>query len=191
MENGKFNAFFPIPLTIFRVNISSLKRNLLKQIIFLLTFLGFSWVAQAQQAQIPPYKKFPTIPPFELTTLEKTVLTKKNLTARPTIIMFFSPTCNHCQEQVKDFKKYYDQLKEYQFVMACYTKPEELSTFVQDYELSGYNNFLMGIDTKYILPPFYDIKSLPFIALYDKKGNLLTTKEGNMKVDEMLKVLSK
>ncbi|WP_126970649.1 TlpA family protein disulfide reductase [Gynurincola endophyticus] len=161
----------------------------MKQIFFLLTLLSFSWVSQAQEANLPPYKRFPTLPPFEITTIDRQVYTKSNLEAKPTVIMFFSPTCDHCQHQVEDFQKNYDKIKQFQFVLACYTKPEELSKFINDYNMHKYPAFKLGIDTKYVLPPFYDIKSLPFIALYDKKGKLIKAQQGNMKVDDMIKAL--
>ena len=44
----------------------------------------------------------------------------------------------------------------------------------------------MGRDEKYMLPPFYRMKSLPYLALYDKKGQFITSFEGNQKVDTIL-----
>jgi len=46
---------------------------------------------------------------------------------------------------------------------------------------------VLGRDTKFLLPPFYKIGNLPYLALYDKKGNFITSYEGNVKVDAMLK----
>jgi hypothetical protein len=44
----------------------------------------------------------------------------------------------------------------------------------------------MGRDTKFFLPPFYHMQSLPYLALYDKGGHLITTFEGNVKIDKLL-----
>jgi hypothetical protein len=44
----------------------------------------------------------------------------------------------------------------------------------------------MGRDEKFALPPFYRIRNLPYLALYDKKGKLITTFEGNQKADIIL-----
>jgi hypothetical protein len=45
---------------------------------------------------------------------------------------------------------------------------------------------LIGRDEKFVLPPFYKIRSLPYLALYDKKGKLITTFEGTQKADTIL-----
>jgi len=49
---------------------------------------------------------------------------------------------------------------------------------------------MLGRDEKFTLPPFYKIKNLPYLALYDKKGNLITTFEGTQKVDTILQAFS-
>lgn len=157
--------------------------------MILCCFLGLNLFSNAQEVNIPPYKRHPNVPPFEITTVHKKVITKNDLTAKPTVVMFFSPSCDHCQRQIRDLQNVYDQLKEFEFVLACYVKPAELVKFIEEYDMNKYPLFKVGIDTKYILPPFYNIKSLPFIALYDKKGKLIQVKEGNMKVDDMIKAL--
>lgn len=161
----------------------------MKHLLFLICFFSVALVSTAQEAVLPPYKKHPNVPPFEITTVNKQVINKSHLKARSTVVMFFSPTCDHCQKQIRDMQKQYDKLQNFEIVLACYVKPAELQKFITEYDMNKYPHFKIGIDTKYILPPFYNIKSLPFIALYDKKGKLIQVKEGNMNVDEMIKAL--
>ncbi|MHC0069021.1 hypothetical protein ACWATR_40190, partial [Nostoc sp. UIC 10890] len=54
-----------------------------------------------QEQQDLPYKRFPTVPPFELTKEDgKTKISKSNLKKnQPVVVMFFSPDCDHCQHQ--------------------------------------------------------------------------------------------
>jgi hypothetical protein len=49
----------------------------------------------------------------------------------------------------------------------------------------------LGRDTKFFLPPFFKIQNLPFQALYDKSGKLITTFEGNVKIDKLLAAFNK
>jgi len=49
----------------------------------------------------------------------------------------------------------------------------------------------MGRDTKFFLPPYYKMQSLPFQALYDKNGELITTFEGNVQIDKLLEAFNK
>ena len=149
----------------------------------------FSSFAHAQKDSIDaPFRRFPIIPPFDLLkTDSSTHLTKENIdTKHKTIIMFFSPECDHCQHQTEDMLAAIDSLKDIQIIMATYQPFEEMLAFYQKYELAKYSNIKLGRDTKYFLPPFYRMKSLPYLALYDNKGNLITSFEGNQPVVKLL-----
>jgi thioredoxin-related protein len=100
--------------------------------------------------------------------------------------MFFSPECTHCQHQTEDMLAAIDSLKDIQIVMATYQPFEEMVAFNQKYGIEKYSNIKLGRDTKYFLPPYYRMKSLPFLALYDNKGNYITSFEGNQKVSRLL-----
>ena len=140
----------------------------------------------------PAYKRFPTIPPLSLLKTDSTVLTKDSLKKdQQTIIMYFSPSCEHCQHQMEDMIEHKDELKNFQIVMATYSLMNELNDFINKYNLPAYPNILTGRDTKYLLQPFYKIGGLPFQALYDSSGNLITTFEGNVKIDVLLNAFKK
>ena len=57
--------------------------------------------------------------------------------------------------------------------------------------MAEHPNSKMGRDEKFFLPPFYKIRNLPYLALYDKKGNLITTFEGTQKIDTILAAFDK
>jgi thiol-disulfide isomerase/thioredoxin len=113
---------------------------------------------------------------------------KKNL---PVMLMFFSPDCDHCQHQMQDLLKEMESFKKIQIVMATYQPFEMMKDFYKKYGLATYSNILIGRDTKYFLPPYYRMFNLPYLALYDKKGNLIRTFEGNQKVPVILKAFGK
>jgi thioredoxin-related protein len=39
-----------------------------------------------------------------------------------------------------------------------------------------------------LLPPFYAIRNFPFMAMYNKKGNLIMGFEGSMPIEKVIKV---
>ena len=148
------------------------------------------------QAQTDPteaaYIRFPTIPPFTLLDIDSTNFTRDNLAKnKATLIMFFSPDCPHCQHQTTDLLADMDKLKNVQIIMATYQPMEELKLFNEQYKLFNYNNIKIGRDTKFFFPPFYRMKNLPYLALYDKHGKLLTTFDGNVKMDKLIKGFDK
>jgi thiol-disulfide isomerase/thioredoxin len=147
-----------------------------------------AFAAHAQNDSLDaPYKRFPTIPPFDLLqTDSSTHLTKDKIDQkRNTIIMYFSPDCSHCQHQTEEMIKGMDSLKEVQIVMATYLPFEEMVDFYKKYQLAKYPNIKLGRDVKFFLPPYYRMKSLPYLALY-KKGSLVTTYEGNQTVTTLV-----
>ncbi len=135
-----------------------------------------------------PFMRYPTLPPFRLLKLDSsTYLTKDDVKKnRRTIVMFFSPDCEHCKHQTEailaDFKKFRD----IEIVMATYQPFEELKEFNTHYKIYEHPNIKIGRDEKFFLPPFYKIRNLPYLALYDKKGQLITTFEGTQKVDTIM-----
>ena len=107
------------------------------------------------------------------------------------MIMFFSPECDHCKHQTRDILEQSDKFKDIEIVMATYQPFNEMREFYKNFHIADHPNIKVGRDEKFVLPPFYKIKSLPFLALYDKKGNLITTFEGNQKADTILNAFNK
>lgn len=150
-------------------------------------FITLATVAQADTTY--PFKRFPTVPPFRLLQADSTTLTKDQLKKGPVLLMFFSPGCDHCQHQMQDMMKKIDEFKHTQLVLATYEKFEDMVEFISYFELSKYPNIKVGRDEKFFLPPFFHIQSLPFLALYDKKGDLVKTWQGNVPADTLIKAL--
>jgi len=166
-----------------------MKNRLLLLILAFTVKLAF---AQTLPPDSPSYKRFPSIPPFTILQTDSTNLTKDNLKHhQPTLIMYFSPDCEHCKHQWAEMEKKMKELKKYQIVMVTYQPFNEMVDFYNEHKIAGYPNIKMGRDTKFFLPPFFKIKSLPFQALYDKKGELITTFEGNVGVDKVLAAFTK
>jgi thioredoxin-related protein len=157
-------------------------------IILLLTTIQEFSFSQEQAAATPaPYERFKNLPPFELKGLDGKAIKRDNLLKnRGTILMFFSPDCNHCLQQMDWMKQVKEELKAYNFVLATYQPLEELKGFYQSFKLNEWKNIYIGRDEKYFLPPYFRIRNLPFIALYDKKGQLISVFEGNTKTDLIL-----
>jgi thiol-disulfide isomerase/thioredoxin len=180
---------FPIPIRLKRtVNIS---RGWMGLILLVLSTQFLQ--GQTQEAILPAYKRFPTIPPFNLLKVDSSgYLTKEDVKKnRPTMVMFFSPECEHCKHQTEDLLASMDQFKDVEIVMATIQPFNEMKEFYKYYRISDHPNIKMGRDEKDILPGFYQIHNLPYLALYDKKGNLITTFEGSQKAATLINAFKK
>ena len=159
-------------------------------IVMVLVAMGF--VAQAQSDEAP-YKRFPGVPPFELLNPDSATWFKKADLPKnqPVLLMVFNPECDHCQHQTEQMLLDIDQLKDIQIVFATPEDFEKMKAFNERYNLAKYSNIHLGRDTKFFLPPFYRMRNLPYLALYNRKGNLITTFDGNATTEQLLKAFSK
>ena len=147
--------------------------------------------AQTSPSQ-PAYLRYPIIPQFTLLTADSGTITKNDLKKnRNTLFMYFSPTCDHCQVQTDSMVAEMSKLKDVQILMATYSPISEMKTFYEERALSKYGNILMGYDSKYFFPPFYKMSSLPFMALYDKKGNFITSFHGNTSINKIVEAFER
>ena len=179
--------------------IRSIKLFKMKKIFLVITALTICQFLSAQQvANRPatdtsnasaPYMRFPTIPPFHLLKLDSTTyLTKDSIRKnRKTIVMYFSPTCEHCKHQTEAILADFKEFRDIEIVMATYMPFDEMKEFDEHYKIYEHPNIKIGRDEKFVLPSFYRIKNLPYLALYDRRGNLITTFEGTQKTDILLK----
>jgi thioredoxin-related protein len=158
--------------------------------IFLPSFLLLLIVnVFAQQVpQQPKPQQSPTVPPFHILKVDSaSYYTNNDLKKHhETMVMYFSPECDHCKHQTKDLLEEMDKLKNIEIVMATYQPFSEMRDFYKNFHIADYANIKMGRDEKYQITSYYKITSLPFLALYDKKGNLITTFEGNQKIATLL-----
>jgi len=165
-------------------------KRLLVVLVIALSFQNLR--AQATDPSQPAYLRFPTIPPFKLLKVDSTTwITKDDIKKnRRTIIIFFSPECEHCKHQMRDILADFDKFKDIEIVMATYQPFGEMRDFYNYFRIGDHPNIKMGRDEKYVLPPYYKMQSLPYIALYDKNGNYITHFEGNQKVETILTAFS-
>lgn len=165
----------------------------MKYLYFLCLFCAcvVSGIAQEKAVATPPvYTQYP-LPQFSiLLTDSLTWFTKKDLPQkRKTIIMVFSPDCEHCKHEIELIKKNIRQFSGTQIVMTTTQPFEKMKDFYNHYDLKKFKNITVGRDTRYFFPGFFKVQFLPFMAIYDKNFKLLKTFEGTTKWEELSKYL--
>ena len=68
---------------------------------------------------------------------------------------------------------------------------DKMLDFYTKYDLKRFDNIVVGRDVNFMLPVFYDIHNLPFLAFYNKKKELISVFEGAMPLEKMLEELKK
>ncbi|MBX9732890.1 MAG: redoxin domain-containing protein [Chitinophagaceae bacterium] len=149
-------------------------------------------IAQSPIDTIPPYKKNPTIPEFSILQTDSSWYTKKDIKPYDyTAIIYFSPDCGHCQHEAKQIVNNIDSLKNILFIWVSYRDFNDIKKFYHHYTLDMYPNMIMGRDPKYAIPSFYQVRYTPFVALYDKKQQLVTTWDMGVEIPELLEFIRK
>jgi thioredoxin-related protein len=163
-------------------------------LLFFVLTLSFSSVfAQTDSIEVPPYKRFPSLPPIQILLSDSsTVYTKAQIPkGKPVLFMVFSPDCSHCQNETDELKAHMDELKDVQIVMITFHPLWMMKDFIDKYGLSQYSNVVVGKDIYYFTPAFYGIRNIPYMAMYDKKGNLIEGLEGSQPIPKVIEILKK
>lgn len=159
--------------------------------IALVLLMSVQVIAQTGDDTTLIYKRFPIVPSFKLINIaDSSTFTKDNLKKKkPTIIMMFSPDCEHCQAETKDITANIKLFKKAQILMVSPLDFNVMKQFYIDYKIADYPNITMARDPTYFLGTFYKIRSFPSIFVYDKKGKLVNSFIGSTFVEQIAAAL--
>ncbi len=145
-------------------------------------------VAQSDSTQLPAYKRFPTLPPVKLLLADSiSHFGKENFNKKsPVLIIIFNPDCEHCQKETEELLDSMNHFKNIQIVMATMMPFDKMNEFIKKYKLDNFKNIVVGQDNQYFLPVFYMVSNLPYLALYNKMGELITTYEGAVPIHTVI-----
>lgn len=92
------------------------------------------------------------------------------------LILYFSPECEDCHSFISSLTKRINEFSHTSIVMVTQAPLSEMNSFITKFKLNQFNNIYIGTEEKTLfLGQYYKLDKLPFIALYDKMGNLQAT----------------
>ncbi|PWJ58848.1 thioredoxin-like protein [Dyadobacter jejuensis] len=148
-----------------------MQKNRVIQILVSILFVSLS-----ANAQLVPVQK---IAPFNIKLTNGQSYTANQMAKGPTVLIYFSPDCDHCVDFTEDLLKNYSVIANKQVVMVTFQDMKMLKPFVQKFKLSQYPNIKVGTEgNSFTVQRYYKIRSFPYIAIYDKNGNPVRTYEG-------------
>lgn len=107
------------------------------------------------------------------------------------MLMLFNPECEHCQHETEEIIKNIDRLKDIQIIMATNVPLMQVRSFIDKYSLGRFKNIEVTQDTHYFLISYYQLRNFPFLALYNKKKELIAVFQGSMPMEKVLAELKK
>lgn len=165
----------------------------MKKIILFAICISISNLCNAQSTgdTTPAYKRLPAIPPFKIMIApDSAAFTREDLKKKKaTIIMVFSPDCEHCIISTKDLLAHYDLFKNVQVIMVSALPFEYVKKFYEELKIADYPNIKVGEDRNYFLGSFYQVRSFPSIYLYNRKAKFKQVFDPNIKWETIAKFL--
>jgi thiol-disulfide isomerase/thioredoxin len=142
------------------------------------------------------------IPPYKILTTDSVYVTPAKLKKNaPVMIIYFSPDCTHCQhltdeltDQLKTEEKQHKgmPLHKIQIVMITWSTLQAIQIFKKDYELGKFPNITIGTEGyTYTVQRYYQVKTTPYIAIYDKNGKPVHSFDKVPKFSDILEAVKK
>jgi hypothetical protein len=176
--------------TIFAQN-DIMKQKIL-YIIFFLT-LTFVFIGLPGLKNKYSYKNASfSLPSLEVLELDS--LTFINTTSvyhnKASLIMYFSPDCEHCQQQTLELL---EQIKSFKGVQICLLSPMSISDlrhFYNYFKLNRFPQIIIGQDFKNAFYKYYKTTSFPCIAIYDKSNKLVKLYREQVNIYQVIKSIN-
>jgi len=161
----------------------------MKKLFFILALIITAGCSNAQTFT-PPL----TIPPYHILTTDSVYVTPANLKKnKPVMIIYFSPDCSHCQHMMYEMKPKMEAFKNIQVIMITFVMQlKAIQVFSRDFDLKKYPNFIVGTEGySYVVQKFYQVKTTPYIAIYDKHHQLVKSYEKAPSPEELVEAVKK
>ena len=136
-----------------------------------------------------PYLKHKELPAIEILDIngKDTFNTYNIKEGRPTLIIYFSPDCDHCKIMLDAIEPEIDKLKDIDIYMVTFMPPIALQVYNSVHHWEKHSNVkLMGQDIRLFFPGFYGVTSVPDVVLYDKKKKFVKLWPGGVSIREIL-----
>jgi hypothetical protein len=121
------------------------------------------------------YSQAGKLPPFQMIRADGRLFTAHELPiGKPIVIIYFSPECEECQKITEELVSKIEDYWKASIAMVTYLPVNTLPDFISKYKLNIYTNIYVGTEgNTFFLRRYYGIQRFPFIALYNKDGNLI------------------
>ena len=133
------------------------------------------------------------LPPFSIMQPNGKNFRAQNLPfEKPIIIIYFSPDCEDC---LSFMDKFFTRIKDFDkatVVLISYFPIKDLAKFSVKYKTVNYKNIILGTEgSSFFVKDYYKIMDLPFAALYDKDGNIQSSYQKKIPINEIITKLKK
>ena len=156
--------------------------------VFLMLAININVFSQADTTA--PYLKTKLLPAFTLLTIDSVEFNQSILDEKKnTIIMLFNPECEHCQEQLELLLSVPQVVQSAQIILSSIETHEKNRAFYNKNHLEKYPFVYLGKDYKYFFGAYYRPNTIPVLAFYTTKKQLIFFNQGNTKKKQIEQAL--
>jgi thiol-disulfide isomerase/thioredoxin len=105
---------------------------------------------------------------------------------KPSVLFFFGPHCPYSKAQVKEITKHINELKNIQFYLFTSYPFISMQQFYTDFGLKAFPNITTGFDYNNFFAPYFDVKAVPYIAVYGRDKKLKQIFTGLVSFDKII-----
>ncbi|MEI7733882.1 MAG: hypothetical protein WCI49_00390 [Ferruginibacter sp.] len=163
-----------------------------KRINFLAISLLFYIAVFSQYDTTAPYLKTKLLPNFTVLSLDSIPFTQTELSpGKKSLIMLFNPDCEHCQHQMQLLLTIPELTQNTNVILSSTETLQKIKTFYDKFHLEKYPLIRIGKDYKYFFGGFFQPRTIPVLAFYNKQNQLVYFNQGNVKKSTILQALKK
>ena len=159
--------------------------------LFYLFLIGVFVLACSSQKKETPTESSTSkgLPNITLKMLSGEIVMTNSLKGK-TILLFYSPDCDHCQREAKDIGENIQAFKEYAIYLICSPRPNELITaFRTEFGLENQSNLHFGqADVDNVIGEMGSIGT-PSLFIYSEEGKLVKRIDNETPSAEIIKFL--
>ena len=150
------------------------------------TFVLFWTACSNQHKNINDFPSFNILLPDSLTIVN----TCKAWKEKPTVLVYFSPDCEHCQKETASILHNMDSLKNVQFFFITNDPLNRLIVFNWYYKIYRYSNITLGRDYSFFFPGHYKDVSPPYTMIFDQYKHLAAVYKGESEARDIIHCIS-
>ncbi len=160
----------------------------MKRILFFLSLVITVGCTRAQNSG-----NIQNIPDYRILDADSVYRTPANLKKnQPVMIVYFSPDCSHCQHLMNEIKGQMKDFSKIQIVMVSAVDYRMIKGFYKDFGIAAYPNITVGTEgNSYKVLQYYNVKTTPYIAIYNHKHKLLKAYEKAPKIEDLAAMAKK
>lgn len=119
---------------------------------------------------------------------DKGEIGRSDLRNGKTVVLYFSPDCEHCRALGNDIGKQLGGLRDIDFVFITRFDEADAVTYAREFKLWEQPNVYFGLDLNAAFYGFFGEMYVPSAYVFDKDGKLLQTLYQNTLVKDILDV---